>query len=209
MSEKLIEALADLKEEESIQIVKDLLAANEDPMKIINTGTKAMEIVGQRFEDGQYFLPHLLLAGDLLKQISELVKPLIQGNAKKEYLGKVLIGTVQGDVHDIGKDIVTFLLDVNGFEVKDIGVDVSPETFVKEIEAFQPTVVGMSALLTVAYESMKKTVDAIKDAGLRDNLKIIIGGAQASDKVAEYTGADACGRNAFDGVNLAKRWICG
>ena len=208
MHENLVQAVAEMQEKEAVKITKDLIATGEDPMSIISAGTKAMGIVGERFESGQYFLPHLILAGNMLKQISEIVKPLLKGETKTEYLGKILMGTVQGDVHDIGKDIVTFLLDVNGFEVKDIGINVPPETFIEEIRSFQPSVVGLSCLLTVAYESMKETVAAIDQAGLRDDLKIMIGGAQTSDKIAEYTGADAYGKDAFDGVNLAKKWIC-
>lgn len=117
------------------------------------------------------------MAGDLLKKVSELIKPLLQGESKIDLLGKVLIGTVHGDVHDIGKDIVSFLLKVNGFEVRDLGVDVPPETFVREIESFQPKVVALSGLLTIAYESMKNTITAIADAGLRNEVKIMIGGA--------------------------------
>lgn len=207
MNEKLVEAIAEIREDEAIQLSKDLLEAGEDPMVVINSGTAAMEIVGKRFDEGQYFLPQLIMSGEILKQISELVKPYLHSEAKREALGKVLIGTVKGDVHDIGKDIVTFLLDVNGFEVKDMGVDVPPERFVEEIKSFQPDIVGMSGLLTVAFESMKNTVAAIEKEGLRDGVKIMIGGAQSSDKIAEYTGADAYGKDAFEGVSLAKQWM--
>lgn len=206
MINSLVDAIAEMREGEAIQITRKMIEGGEDPMNIVQSGTEAMKIVGQRFEDGQYFLPHLIMAGDLLKRISEQVKPLIQGEIAKRTLGRVLMGTVKGDVHDIGKDIVTFLLEVNGFEVKDMGVDVPADRFVKEIEDFQPSVVGMSGLLTVANESMKKTIAAIAEAGLRDQVKIMIGGAQASQKVAEYTGADAYGKSAFEGVDLARKW---
>lgn len=121
-------------------------------------------------------------------------------NSKPYYL----LGTVHGDIHDIGKDIVTFLLEVNGFEVKDIGVDVPPEKFVEAVKEFKPRVVGMSGLLTLAYDSMKETVQAIKDAGLRDKVKIMIGGGQIDEVVREYNGADACGKDAMADVTIAK-----
>jgi 5-methyltetrahydrofolate--homocysteine methyltransferase len=124
-------------------------------------------------------------------------------------MGRVLMGTVDGDIHNIGKDIVSFLLDVNGFKVRDIGVDVSPEKFVEEIKDFQPQVVGMSGLLTLAYDSMKNTVQAITDAGLRDSVKIMIGGAPMSEKVKEYAGADAYGKDAIVAVTLVKEWVGG
>jgi 5-methyltetrahydrofolate--homocysteine methyltransferase len=117
------------------------------------------------------------------------------------------MGTVKGDIHDIGKDIVTFLLDVNGFEVKDIGVDAPPEKFVEAIKDFNPQIVGMSGLLTLAYDSMKETVQAIKEAGLRDNVKIMIGGGQMDDKVREYTGSDAYCPDAMAGVSKTKEWL--
>jgi trimethylamine corrinoid protein len=209
MKDNLIEAIVEMKEQEVIQITKDLITVGYDPLEILNMGTDAMEIIGERFEKGEYFLPHLIMAGEMLKQMSEVLKPLIQGDYKKESLGKVLIGTVSGDVHDIGKDIVAFLLDVNGFEVKDLGVDVPVDKFVEEIKNFQPQVVALSGLLTVANASMKSTIEAIAEAGLRDQLKIMIGGAQVSEMIADYAGADAYGKDAFEGITLAKRWICG
>jgi 5-methyltetrahydrofolate--homocysteine methyltransferase len=123
-----------------------------------------------------------------------------------ERLGKVVIGTVQGDIHDIGKDIVAFLLDVNGFAVHDLGVDVPASKFVKTIREVQPQVVGMGALLTVAFESLKSTVEAIQTAGLRDRVKIMIGGGGVDENVRKYSGADAYGEDAMAAVNLSKKW---
>lgn len=207
MSTKLLEAMSNMREQESLEIVKDLLAANEDPLNILANCTRAMEIVGERFETGEYFLPELIMAGEILKQISELVKPELQGDAGIQKKGRVLIGTVKGDIHDIGKDIVTFLLDVNGFEVCDIGIDAPPARFVEEIERFQPQVVGLSGLLTVAYDAMKETITAIEQAGQRGRVKIMIGGGQMSEKVCEYVGADAYGADAVAGVTLTNKWL--
>ncbi|MFC1863716.1 B12-binding domain-containing protein [Thermodesulfobacteriota bacterium] len=207
MSEILIKAISEMKEQEAIQIAKDLLESGEDPMSILDDSSAAMEIVGKRFESGEYFLPHLMMAGEILKQISEIVKPSLTGTAQKKKLGKVIIGTVKGDIHDIGKNIVTFMLNVNGFDVRDIGIDVPPNKFVEEIKEFKPKVVGMSGLLTLAYDSMKDTVDAIVEAGLRDDIKIMIGGGQMSEKVCVFAGADAYAKDALEGVSLAKKWI--
>jgi methanogenic corrinoid protein MtbC1 len=209
MYENLVEAVVEMKEQDAIQLTKDLAAAGNDPKEILEAGTRAMGKVGELFEGGKYFLPELIMAGDMLTQISEVLKPFIQSDTKKETLGKVLIGTVAGDVHDIGKNIASFILDVNGFEVKDIGVDVPVDKFVEEIKDFKPQVVGLSSLLTTAYKSMKETVEAIEAAGIRNDIKIMIGGAQTSDNVAVYTGADAAAKDAYDGVNLTKKWICG
>lgn len=207
MFDELTNAVTEMKEKEALEITKKLLDDHADPVQILDACTKSMETVGKKFEAGVYFLPELMLAGEMLKQISDVVKPMIQSQTKGEKSAKVLIGTVRGDIHDIGKDIVTFLLDVNGFDVRDIGIDVPPETFVKEIRDFNPDVVGMSGLLTLAYDAMKDTVAAISDSGLREGIKIIIGGGQMSDKIAEYAGADACAKDALDGVNIIKQWI--
>jgi 5-methyltetrahydrofolate--homocysteine methyltransferase len=207
MSEKLVNAMINMKEQEALAIAKELVDGGEDPLKILDDCTRAMETVGKRFEREEYFLPELMMAGEMLRQISEMVKPKLTGEVIREKHGRVLMGTVEGDIHNIGKDIVSFLLDVNGFEVKDIGIDVPPRKFVDEIKAFQPQVVGLSGLLTLAYDSMKNTVQAIDQAGLRGSVKIMIGGGQISDKVKEYSGADAYGKDALQGVNLVKKWI--
>jgi len=207
MLEKLLKAMVDMKESEALEITRSMLDSGEDPIKILEICTQAMEEVGKRFEESTYFLPELMMAGEILSQISGIVKPKLKGEVIAKKRGKVLIGTVQSDIHNIGKDIVAFLLDVNGFEVKDIGIDVPPEKFVEAILEFKPQVVGLSGLLTVAYDSMKNTVQAIKDAGLRDDVKIMIGGAAMKDSVCEYTDADAFGKDAVSGVALAKKWI--
>ncbi len=207
MSEKLVNAMINMNEKETLEIVKALLADGENPVEILNDCTKAMETVGKRFEAGEYFLPELMMAGEIMNQISQMVKPKLKGQVTSKKRGKVLIGTVEGDVHDVGKGIVSFLLGVNGFEVRDIGIDVPPSKFVEEIKDFNPQVIGLSGLLTLAYDSMKKTVQAIKEAGLRDRVKIMIGGGQMSERVKEFAGADAFGKDAMEGVTLAKKWI--
>jgi methanogenic corrinoid protein MtbC1 len=204
---RLVDAISSMSEKEALEIAEKLIDAGEDPMKIVESCSGAMEKVGKRFEAGEYFLPELMMAGEIVQQISGMVKPKIRGSAVSSKQGRVLIGTVAGDIHHIGKDIVTFLLDVNGFEVRDIGVDVSPDAFVQATKDFRPQVCGMSGLLTVAYDAMKNTVRAIEEASLRDQVKIMIGGGQMSENVRAYVGADAFGKDALEGVALVKRWV--
>jgi methylmalonyl-CoA mutase cobalamin-binding domain/chain len=206
MTDTLVQALVDMKEAEALQRAKQLLAEGVAPLEILEICSRAMERVGERFEKGDYFLPHLMMAGEMLKQISSLLKPLIRQHKTEDKGGKVLIGTVEGDIHDIGKNIVVFLLEANGFEVLDIGINQKPGKFVEAIRAFQPKVVGMSGLLTLAFDSMKKTVEAIEEAGLRREVRIVIGGGVVTEKIKEYTGADAYAPDAVAGVRLAKEW---
>ena len=207
MTESLIQAMVDMDETKALQETKALLDGGCDPMKILEACSAAMEAVGKRFESGEYFLPHLMMAGEMLKQISDTIKPLIRDEKAASEKGRVLIGTVKGDIHDIGKNIVTFLLDANGFEVRDIGIDQPPRSFVEAVREFRPQVVGMSGLLTLAFDAMKETVQALQEAGLRDQVKIMIGGGQVTEKVKDYTGADAYGPDALAGVRLCKQWI--
>jgi methylmalonyl-CoA mutase cobalamin-binding domain/chain len=206
MTELLVQALVEMKEAEALQKARQFLDEGVTPLKILESCSRAMEIVGQRFEKGVYFLPHLMMAGEMLKQISSMITPLIQEQKNETKGGKVLIGTVEGDIHDIGKNIVIFLLEANGFDVRDIGINQKPAKFVEAIKEFQPKVVGMSGLLTLAFDSMKKTVQAIEEAGLRENVRIMIGGGVVTEKIKDYTGADAYAADAMAGVRLAKEW---
>jgi 5-methyltetrahydrofolate--homocysteine methyltransferase len=206
VAESLVQALVDMKEAQALQRAKQLLSEGTEPLKILESCSRAMEIVGQRFEKGVYFLPHLMMAGEMLKQISAMIKPLVQEQKAEAKKGRVLIGTVEGDIHDIGKNIVVFLLEANGFEVRDIGINQEPAKFVEAIKEFQPKVVGMSGLLTLAFDSMKKTVEAIKEAGLRETVRIVIGGGVVTEKIKDYAGADAYAPDAMAGVRLAKGW---
>ncbi len=207
MAADLANILADLKEQEALKIVKDRLGAGEDALKILNDARKGMEVVGKRFAESQYFIPDLVYSGEILKAISELVRPKLTKTAGTKKLGKVVFGTVAGDIHDIGKDIVVFMLDVNGFEVHDLGVDVPAQKFVDKIKESGAPVVGLSGFLSLAFDSMKQTIEAIQSAGLRDKVKVMIGGGQITEEVRKYTGADAFGKDAMAGVSLAKKWI--
>jgi 5-methyltetrahydrofolate--homocysteine methyltransferase len=207
MSKKLVSAIADMREEEALKLVRKMVAEGTAPMQILDAAREAMGIVGERYEKGTYFLPELIMAGEMLTQITQIVKPELAKMPEVERHGKVLIGTVKGDIHDIGKNIVGFMLDVNGFDVQDLGVDVAPQKFVEAIRQFHPQVIGLSGFLTLAFDAMKETIEAIKAAGLRDGVKIMIGGGQITEQIKEYAGADAYGRDAMAGVSLAKKWL--
>ena len=209
MSKELVNAIADMREDEAHKLVQEMMEGGSGPMAILDAAREAMDLVGQRYDEGTYFLPELMLAGEMMNQITETIKPEMAKLPEIERHGKVVIGTVEGDIHDIGKDIVSFMLDVNGFDVLDLGVDVPPAKFVEAIKDFQPQVVGLSGFLTLAFDTMKKTVDAIASAGLRDKVKIMIGGGQMDDQVRAHTGADAYGRDAMAAVKLAKDWVGG
>lgn len=207
MKEKLITAIADMQEDEAMNLVHAMLDAGEEPQGILDAASQAMAIVGNRFDEKEYYLPELIIAGEMMQAIGELIKPKLSAQkGQVQKLGKIVIGTVAGDIHDIGKDVVSFMLDVNGFEVHDLGVDVPATTFVTKIHEVKPDIVGMSGFLTMGFDQMKRTVDAIKDAGLRDQVKIMIGGAIMDEGAARYTGADAYGADAAAAVRLAKGW---
>ena len=206
MSQALIDAIAEMEDEKAVGLATALIDGGSSPLEILEDCKAGMAIVGERFERGEYFVPELILAGEMLKQITQIVKPHLtaQGDAPK--VGKVLLGTVSGDIHDIGKDIVRFMLEVNGFEVRDLGVDVAVDRFVEAVRDDRPDVVALSGFLTLSYDAMRDTVAALEAAGLRGSAKIMIGGGTVDDQVRVFAGADAFGLNAMDAVNLAKGW---
>jgi methanogenic corrinoid protein MtbC1 len=208
-SQQLIDAIADMREGDALKIAIELLDGGAEPIDVLGACKQAMDIIGQRFEAGEAFIPELIMGGEIMQQISDAVKPHMVEEAQTERLGTVVIGTVAGDIHDIGKNIVTFLLDTNGFEVHDLGVDVSPDRFIEAIAEVQPQIVGLSGFLTLSYGSMKTTVEAIEAAGLRDGVKIVVGGGQINEKIKEYASADAYGKDALAAVALAKGWVGG
>jgi methanogenic corrinoid protein MtbC1 len=207
MAAKLSELLADLKEDEAIAETKARIAAQEDPMKILEDSRAGMEVVGKRFASGEYFIPDLIYSGEILRQVSALVKPLLTGETEQKKIGKFLLATVAGDIHDIGMDIVAFMMDISGFDVIEMGIDVPKDKIVAKIKETKPEIVGLSGFLTLAFDSMKETIDAIKEAGLRDGVKIVIGGGQIDEEVRKYTGADAYRPDAVACVTLCKEWM--
>jgi len=207
MSKQLVEAIADMREAEALKLVEEMVENGSDPMAILDSAREAMDLVGKRYNEGVYYLPELMLAGEMMNHITEIIKPKLADMPDRERHGKVLIGTVEGDTHDIGKNIVSFMLDVNGFEVHDLGVNVQPQKFIDAIHEFHPQVVALSGFLTLAFDSMKNTVAAIESAGLRDKVKIIIGGGQINEDVKIYAGADGFGKDAMAGISFAKKWV--
>lgn len=211
MPATLAQLLSDLKEDEAKKYVKEALEKGTDPTKLLEEAKEGMSIVGQRFSSGEYFIPDLLYSGEIMKELVALLEPKlkeVRGTEAKK-LGKVIIATVEGDIHDIGKNLVVFMLEIGGFEVYDLGIDVPVQTIVDKVKETDAPVVGLSGFLTLAYDSMKKTIEALEAAGLRDKVKVMIGGGQIDEHVKEYTGADAFGLDAMDAVKLAKQWIGG
>jgi methanogenic corrinoid protein MtbC1 len=205
MTQKLIDAITEMREEDVVAITNELLDGGTSPTDILVACKEAMEVIGKRFENGEAFIPELMLAGDMMTAITAILKPRMAEGASQEKLGKIVLGTVQGDIHDIAKDIVGFMLDLNGFEVTDLGVDVSPEKFVETVKATGAKIVGLSGFLTLAFDPMKDTVAALKAAGLED-VKVMIGGGQIDENIRQYTGADAYGKDAMAAVAIAKDW---
>jgi len=208
MAGNLAKLLSDLKEPEALAFVEKALEEGVDPMDLLGDAREGMNIVGQRFASQEYFIPDLVFSGEILNGIVQKLEPKLKEAKGKETqrLGKVIIGTVAGDIHDIGKNLVAFMLDVNGFEVHDLGVDVPAQKFVNTIKESGAPIVGLSGFLALAFDSMKQTIEALKDAGLRDKVKVMIGGGQMSEEIRKYTGADAYGKDAMAGVTLAKKW---
>jgi corrinoid protein of di/trimethylamine methyltransferase len=186
-------------------LTEQAIATGADPLEIVNQYmVPAMDEVGRRFECNEYFVPELLLSARAMKGSLELLRPLLTARGAQP-VGRVVIGTVKGDLHDIGKNLVAAMLEGGGFEVIDLGVNVTPEQFVAKVKEHNANVVAMSALLTTTMPAMKSTIEAIKQAGLREQVKVLIGGAPITQRYAEEIGADGYSENAPGAVSLAKR----
>lgn len=204
---KLYDAIVAGKLEPAVEVTKEAIAEGVEPQVIINDYmVKAMGEVGQRFQDGKAFVPQLLMAGRAMKGALELLKPLLKGNASAT-LGKVVIGTVKGDLHDIGKNLVASMLEGCGFEVINIGIDVSCDKFVEAVKANNADILCMSALLTTTMTYMPEVIKAVEAAGIRDKVKIMVGGAPVSQGYADEIGADGYSDNANSAVAVAKQLI--
>lgn len=202
--QKIVDAILDLDEATALSVAEELLESGNDPVQILEMCREGMSKVGAKFEAGEFFLSEMIMAAEIFNQVMEMIRPQLMKSVI-EKKGKIVIGTVEGDVHDIGKNIIIALLEAEGFEVIDLGVDVPSDRFVSAIKEYKPDIVGMSSLLTVALESTKETVKAIEAAGLRDKVKIIVGGGRIDPQAAEYIKPDAYTDNAALGVRLCKQ----
>jgi methanogenic corrinoid protein MtbC1 len=205
----LREAVGKLNEEKTNILLDEFIALNpdsEDTWKVVEALQQGLEIVGNLFEIGKYCAGDLIFAGELLNSSINKLKPLlnIRGNGIR---GIVILGTVEGDIHDIGKNLVKSFTEISGFKVEDIGVDQKPESFIRAIQEYHPQILGLSGVLTNAIESMKRTIEAIEKAGLREGLKISIGGSIADEKVCHYVGADAWSNNASEAARIFQKWF--
>ncbi len=187
--------------------VQSALDAGTEPAKILNDGMiAAMAEVGRRFENGDYYVPEMLIAARAMQSGLAILKPRL-AEAHVKSAGTVVIGTVKGDLHDIGKNLVSMMLEGAGFEIKDMGTDVTPEKFVAAVQEHQPDLIALSALLTTTMPNMKSTIDALKAAGLREKVKVMIGGAPVTDAYAKQIGADGYSPDASRAVSLAKSLV--
>jgi methylmalonyl-CoA mutase cobalamin-binding domain/chain len=208
IQEQLVQAMCELEEEEVLRLAEELLASGVEPLKVIELCRDGFEIVGQRYERREYFLSSLILSDEIFKGVMELIDrswPLPP--ERESEFGKVLLGAPLGDVHDIGKGIVSTLLRYSGFEVVDLGVSVKPSEFLEAAVETGAGVVGISALLTMAYEPLRETVIGFEQKGLREKVKIMLGGGAVSQRVCEFAGADAWSRDASDAVKFAKMFM--
>jgi corrinoid protein of di/trimethylamine methyltransferase len=206
--QQLYNAVLDGDAKTAVAVTREAIAEGQDPLKLVSgTMIPAMDEVGRRFEQEEYFVPELLLSARAMKGALELLRPLLVERGAQP-AGRVAIGTVQGDLHDIGKNLVASLLEGGGFEVIDLGADVAPERFIAAVRDQGVQVICLSALLTVTMPSMKKTIAALKEAGVRDRVKVLVGGAPVTKQFADEIGADGYGENASTAVALVRR-LCG
>lgn len=206
----LYTAVVDMQEDTALDLTKKYLDENVPALEIFNCYQDALEEIGKRFEQEVYFIPELIMAGEMMKAGAEILKPKLAeqgGGEERKKLGKILIATVEGDIHDIGKNIVTMMMDLNGLEVKDIGVDIPADKIISEARDFGASIIGLSGLLTLSFDSMKSVVDKLEEQGVRDQFKVIIGGGQMDERVCDYVGADAYVTDALRGVSYAKSWL--
>jgi 5-methyltetrahydrofolate--homocysteine methyltransferase len=202
---ELIEVIAELEEERALALVRQRLGAGDDPLCIIEDCQAGLKQVGKRYAQHQYFLSGLIMGGEIFRGAMELVQPVVERRVSGDASGSVLLGTVEGDIHDLGKNIVSMLLSCHRFTVHDLGVDVPPAEFAARAREHTPDVIGISGLLTSAYDSMRETVAHLRAEGC--SVPIIIGGGQLSEEVHEYVAADYWTTDAVNGVELCRRLV--
>jgi len=209
----LYSAVVEMQEEAAMSLTNKHLDEGTKAIEIFNCYQEAMEEIGKRFEQQIYFIPELIMSGEMMKASADVLKPYLadqnskNGDKDENKLGKVLIATVEGDIHDIGKNIAAMMMDLNEFDVKDIGVDVPIDKIIDEAKDFGADVIGLSGLLTLAFDPMKSVVDKLKEQGLREEIKVIIGGGQMDEQICGYVGADAFATDAVEGINYIKAWL--
>lgn len=208
ISEEIAKAVEDLNEDEVLKLAEQALVSGMEPVSLLEAVNKGMHQVGSLYENKTYFIADLIMAGIIFKEVLELEQMTqhFQGHTKK-VVGSIVVGTVKGDLHDIGKDIFRGMMETNCFDVIDLGVDVPPELFVKKVQEYKPEIVGLGGVLTYTTEAMKDVVEALEEAGLRDQVKVIIGGNHLTEESCHYIGADAYANDATLGVKLCVTWI--
>jgi len=207
--QKIKDCIVNLDLNGAVENTKKALESKINPMDVVSKGiVEGMNIVGEKFENGEYFLSELIVAGEIGKEVLKILDPHLRAEKiQLKKLGRVVIGTVRGDLHDIGKNIVVMMLEAAGFEVIDLGADVPPEKFIEAVRQHGPNIVAMSALLTVTMPEMRNVIEELKKAGLRDKVKVIVGGAPVTEEYAKSIGADGYGETAVEGVKICKQWI--
>lgn len=201
----LIRQVADLNEKAALSIVKERIQAGYDPFRIIESCKEGVHQVGVRYEKGEYFIAGLIMAGIILRGVIDLVRSALQHRIEDKRRGNVVLGTIQGDIHDIGKNLAGLMLSSEGFNVIDLGVDISPADFVSGISEYKPKIVVLCSLLTTVFENLKTAVDSIEEAGLRSGLCILIAGSMVNETVCEFSQADHWTNDAVKGVQWCKR----
>lgn len=203
--ENLKVAISEMDDETVMDIINQVVETNGDAAKAVIACQEGMEVVGKMFETGEYFVGDLIFAGELMGEVMDKLRPLLASDSSDD-LGELIICTVEGDIHDIGKNIVKAMLGAGGFEVIDLGVDVSPAEIVKVAKERNVKIIGLSGILTLAIDTMKETVDAFKEAGIRDDVHIILGGNPVTAEVCDIVGADAWSTNPQEGVAICRDW---
>jgi methylmalonyl-CoA mutase cobalamin-binding domain/chain len=200
MTEELSDLILNFKRDAVLEIVERRLGDGEDPLRILDDCRRGMTLVGERFQQGDFFLADLIVSAEIFKDATAVIEPRLSRKRAAHTRGRVLMGTLQGDIHDLGKNILITMLKANGFEVHDLGVDVPPSAVIEKVKALKPQVVGFSALITTAFLSMKEAVALLQEAGLRDSVKVMIGGGVTTAGVRDYVGADFQTTDAMEGV---------
>ena len=207
MDKQLIDAVSEIDEVQAHRLVEEMVARGKDPREIVNALNNALQCVARRYEKGEYYIADLIMAGELVTNLFKIAGMDYSAAAARAPRGKILVGTVYDDIHDVGKNIFVSMLRSEGFEVVDLGTDVPTEDFIETIRREKPAILGISGILTSVIENIKEVIDAITAAGLREDIKVILGGALAGKEYADYVGADGFSSDAIEGVEICRKWL--